>query len=410
MQIVDVVATQGVASAFVTDQRAMRHATKHDGLFFDGDPVLPGFKSTREVPEVICIQLVLDDGSVAHGDGSSTVFPGRAGVDPPARAEILIPILLNTLAPMIEGRELTDFRSIANEIDAVQVDGQRLHSALRWSISSALLDAVALSRRVTKAEVLADEWGMSPATEIPPLMAQSSNDWEYSLDKVIMRRIKAFHRSTRNQKVWEEHPEKLKWLRDRVVKYAPDFQLDVQLDLNGFPGRLFDFDTDRIVASMVEMEAITHPLDIIFASPVEMPDRESQAAKMAEIRQAMKAAGVRGGLIADYFCASVDDHKYFADMGAGDYQMVHAPTIGSVQGCMDVFEYIRKKGVKTYTAGTATGTDRMAQTVAHMALAASVDFMLLTPGGGVDTPHEIAHNEMLRALAMIQSRRGSTVR
>jgi methylaspartate ammonia-lyase len=59
---------------------------------------------------------------------------------------------------------------------------------------------VALARRLTKAEVLADEWGTRMATEVPPLPGRSSNDWEYSLDRCIIRRVSSFHRGTRNRK------------------------------------------------------------------------------------------------------------------------------------------------------------------------------------------------------------------
>ena len=410
MQIVDVIASRGVGSSYCTDQRAQRYAAHIDGLFIEGDPVLPGFKAPREVPEAICLQLLLDDGSVANGDGSSGVFPGRAGVDPPVRADEQIQIVEQTIKPLLIGRSLDVFRPLAEELDAVQVNGGRMHMALRWAISAALLDAVAVARRLTKAEVLADEWGTTMATSVPPLLGQSSNDWEYSLDRCIMRRISSFHRSTRNRKAWEDHPGLLEWMKERVQKYAPGFILDVQLDMNGFPGRDYDNDTDKIIAYMAELEAIADPLPIVWATPVEMPDRDSQIAKMVEIRQAMKAKQMKGSLIADYFCASAEDHKLFADAGAADYQMIHAPTIGSVQGCMDVVVYCRERGIKPYLAGSASSTDRTGQVVAHMAAATAPDLLLMTPGGGIDTPHTIAVNEIERVIAIVRARSAAAAR
>ena len=405
MRIVDVLASSGVAASYCSDQRAIAQGAPIDGLFVGGEPVLPGFKAPREVPEAICLMVVLEDGQVATGDGSSVVYPGRAGVDPPARAEELIPVVRDVLRPRLVGASLDRFRPLAQEIDGLQVGGRGMHAALRWGISTALLDAVALARRVTKAEVLAEEWGTTLSQRVPPLLAQSGQDWDLSLDRVIMRRIDAFHRATHHQRMWDDHPRALRLMRDRAAKFALGHTLDIQLDLNGFAGRQLDNDAGRIVGLMAEFEAMVEPLRILFASPVEMPDRESQIAKLREIRQAMKAAGLRSELIADYFCASVEDHRAFAEAGAADYHMVHAPTVGSVQGSMDVMLDLRQRGIKPYLAGTGTSTDRSGLAIAHMAVAASPDLALLTPGPGVDTAHSITVNEIQRILTLANSRR-----
>lgn len=406
MRIVNVLASAGVAASYCSDQRAIQQGAPIDGLFVGGEPVLPGFKAPREVPEAICIMVVLENGQVATGDGSSVVYPGRAGVDPPARAEELVPAVRDVLAPRLVGTTLDTFRPLAEEIDALQVNGRRMHAALRWGISTALLDAVALAKHVTKAEVLADEWGTTLADRMPPLLAQSGQDWELSLDRVIMRRIDAYHRASHHKRMWDEHPAAIKRMRDRSAKFAPGHKLDIQLDINGFAGRELDNDTAKIVTLMADFEAQAAPLRILFASPVEMPDRESQIAKMVEIRRAMKAANLRSELIADYFCASVDDHRAFAEAGAGDYHMVHAPTVGSIQGSMDVMLDLKQRGIKPYLAGTGTSTDRSGMAIAHMAVAASPDLVLLTPGPGVDTAHSITVNEIQRILTLAKSRRG----
>jgi methylaspartate ammonia-lyase len=117
MQIVDVIASRGVGSSSCTAQRAHRHAARIDGLFIEAEPVLPGFRAPREVPEAIRLQLLLDDGAVANGDGSSGVFPGRAGVDPPVRADEQIRIVEQTIKPLLIGRSLDTFRPLAEEID-----------------------------------------------------------------------------------------------------------------------------------------------------------------------------------------------------------------------------------------------------------------------------------------------------
>jgi methylaspartate ammonia-lyase len=71
---------------------------------------------------------------------------------------------------------------------------------------------------------------------------------------------------------------------------------------------------------------------------------------------------------------------------------------------MDALVYLTRRGIKTWLSGTATGTDRTGQALAHVALATRPDLMTATPGGGVDEGHSIAVNEVSRALALIRAR------
>jgi methylaspartate ammonia-lyase len=70
---------------------------------------------------------------------------------------------------------------------------------------------------------------------------------------------------------------------------------------------------------------------------------------------------------------------------------------------------LKTRDVKGYLAGSAVGTDRSGQVIAHLAAAASPDLLQLSPGGGVDTPHAIAVNEIERVLAISRVRRGQAV-
>jgi methylaspartate ammonia-lyase len=118
----------------------------------------------------------------------------------------------------------------------------------------------------------------------------------------------------------------------------------------------------------------------------------------------MRAAGVKGGLVADHHCLRHDDHVAFAEAGAADWHAVRAVAIGSVPETMDALVYVKRRGLKTWLSGTGTGTDRSGQALAHVALATQPDLMTATPGGGVDEGHSIAVNEVSRALALIRAR------
>src|SRR5215831_16904174 len=58
------------------------------------------------------------------------------------------------------------------------------------------------------------------------------------------------------------------------------------------------------------------------------------------------------------------------------YQMVHAPTIGDVADVVQTVVDLKKRGVKVYLAGSATGTHGSATTLIHLTPATSPDLVL----------------------------------
>jgi methylaspartate ammonia-lyase len=406
MRIAKVIASAGVGGSYCADQDAIASGAVVDGLFVRGKPILAGFRTCRDVANAVCIQLLLDDGQVAHGDGTSLVYPGRGGADPPFEADDLLPIVQGPVARLLVGRSLDRYRPLAREAEGLLVDGQRLHSALRWGLGVALLDAVALARKVTKAEVLAAEWNTTLGSAAPPLNVQHGLGWDLGIDKAILRRVGTYHRATHHRQAWDDHPRALKLFRDRLLEFgAPGLRIAIQLDMNGFGGRMFDNDVGHIAKYMTELEQTIAPVRLLYGSPLEMPDRASQIAKLVELRAAMRSAGVHGELIADHWCLHYDDHVAFAEAKAADWHAVRSVAMGSCHETMDALLYLKSQGIKTWLSGTATATDRTGQALAHVALAAQPDLMTATPGGGIDEAHSIAVNETSRALALIQARR-----
>jgi methylaspartate ammonia-lyase len=404
--IADVVVSEGVGASYCTDQVALQRGVK-DGLFIVGPPVLPGFREPREVAEVVSIHLRLEDGSIASGDCHSVYYPGRAGVDPPVRASELRPLIEQMVAPVLEGAEVSTFRAMNQQVAAaVERRGGRIGSALRWGLGCALLNAVAASRRVSAAEVVAREWGLEFAPASLRLNGQHGLGWELGADKAILGRIAAYHRATHNREMWDDHPVALRWFRERAARFAPGHAPLIQLDLNGFPGRIFGGDREGLLACLRDLEQVAAPLRLLLGSPFEMKTREEQIGALAALRREMRSRAMASELIAEFWCASRDDHLAFAEAGAADYQMVHAPTIGDVAAVIQTIVDLGQRGVKVYLAGTATGTHGSATVIAHLALATNPALVLATPGGGLTEAVSLATTEANRVMALAR-RRGS---
>src|SRR5262249_24616036 len=128
---------------------------------------------------------------------------------------------------------------------------------------------------------------------------------------------------------------------------------------------------------------VAAPLPLLLGSPFEMKSRDEQIGALVDLRCEMRRRAMTSRLIAEFWCASREDHLTFAEAGAADYQMVHAPTIGDVAEVVQTIVDLKRRGIKVYLAGTATGTVTTATVIVHLALATNPELLLATPGGGL---------------------------
>ena len=152
MRIVDLLTVPVRAGFFADDQAAIRAGAVHDGFGYAGPPVTPGFGAVRQAGEALSVLLVLEDGSVAHGDCAAVQYSGAGGRDPVFSAADAARQVEEHLRPLLVGAELTSFRELGGGVDTVRdAGGALLHTAVRYGVSQAVLDAVARSRGRTMA-------------------------------------------------------------------------------------------------------------------------------------------------------------------------------------------------------------------------------------------------------------------
>ncbi|KYO66711.1 Methylaspartate ammonia-lyase [Thermovenabulum gondwanense] len=173
MKIVDVLISAGRTGFFFDDQRAIKKGAFHDGFVYIGEPVTEGFKTIRMAGESISIMLILEDGQIAFGDCAAVQYSGAGGRDPLFLAEEFIPVIEKYISPKLIGREITTFKEMAQEIDNMEIAGKRLHTAIRYGVTQAILDAVAKARKVTMAEVIRDEYNTGVEFKKIPIFTQS---------------------------------------------------------------------------------------------------------------------------------------------------------------------------------------------------------------------------------------------
>ena len=223
MKIKDVVCAAGSTGFYFDDQRAIKRGAGHDGMFYIGQPVTEGFSAVRMKGEAVSVMIVLEDGQIAFGDCAAVQYSGAGGRDPLFLAKDFIPIIEQYVRPMLLGREADDFRSLCAQMEAIEVNGKRLHTAIRYGVSQAILDAVAKATGRLMCEVVADEYGCTVSQTPIPIFTQSGDDRYDNADKMIIKRAQVLPHALINnvQTKLGEHGEKLleyvKWLRGRIL-------------------------------------------------------------------------------------------------------------------------------------------------------------------------------------------------
>ena len=120
--------------------------------------------------------------------------------------------------------------------------------------------------------------------------------------------------------------------------------------------------------------------------------RERQMTALRELTALVDARGIPVEIVADEWCNTLEDIRYFADNRAGHMIQIKTPDLGSVHNIIEAVLYCKEKGVGAYQGGTCNETDRSAQVCVHLAMAAKPDQILAKPGMGVDEGYMIVYN------------------
>ena len=409
MKIIDVVCSAGRTGFYFDDQRAIKAGADHDGFTYVGSPVTPGFAAVRQAGESISVMLVLEGGQVAYGDCAAVQYSGAGGRDPLFLAKDFIPVIENNIKPQLVGREADSFKNLSEMVEAITVNGNRLHTAIRYGVTQAILDAVARATGRMMCEVVADEYGCTVTDQPLNIFTQSGDDRYSNADKMIIKGAQVLpHALINNVKTkLGEHGELLAeyvgWLRDRVLKlrrdesYNPIFHIDVY----GTIGAAFGNDNYKGMADYIaELEKIAAPFHLRIEGPMDVEDREKQMLALKALTAELDARGINVEIVADEWCNTLEDIKYFADNKAGHMVQIKTPDLGGINNTVEAVLYCKRLGIGAYQGGTCNETDRSAQVCVQCAMATRPDQILAKPGMGVDEGYMIVYNEMQRILAL----------
>lgn len=414
MQIADVVFATGMGSFLHHDRAAVIAGATPNGYLYDGDPVTPGFSQVSQPSGTVSIMLLLENGAIALGDCADVILAGYAGRDRPFLPEEHIGTLETVLAPRLIGRELSGFREMAAEFDALQVDGRPMHMALRYGVTQALLDAHALAGGRQMAEVVAEEYGTTVSDRRLRILSSCMRDNHNLHDRMILKQADILPHSS-----FADIDIHIGWqgeiFLDYVAKFAsrvreigaPGYAPQLHFDVYGSIGKLHDNDPEGVADYLARVVEAVAPFDLMIESPFVMETIEAQIDIFGALKAALVRKGTKVTIIADEWCNTLEDIRAWADSATTDMVQIKTPDLGGINNSIEAVLYCRDRGMGCYLGGTANETHQSSRVTTHVGMATGPDFVLSKPGMGGDESYALMVNEMNRLLALRRRARPS---
>ncbi len=413
MKIKNVLLSKSYTGFYFDDQVAIKKGATQDGFFYLGDPKTQGFSGVRQKGEAISIQIVLEDGTVGIGDCAAVQYSGTGGRDPLFLSDDFIPFLQKEIVPLLLQENFDGFRRLAEKYDHMSVNGKLLHTAIRYGLSQAFLNTAAMFFKLTPAEVIRKEYGIHETKyDAVPVFTQSGDDRYVNVDKMILKEADVLPHALINNVETKlgRNGELLKryviWLRNRILAkrnrldYLPVFHIDVY----GTIGIAFDNDYDKITSYLLELEEAAKPFAIRIEGPIDTGDREGTMQALKELTKRMDEASSRLEIVADEWCNTLEDIRYFADHKAGHMLQIKTPDLGGINNVVEAILYCNEKQVGSYCGGTCNETNISAEATTNIAIACFAKQCLAKPGMSVDDGYMIVKNVMNRVLELANSR------
>ncbi len=395
-------AVPGEAAFYADDLMAIRAGAAHDGFAYHGEPITPGHAAVRSPSRAILLRVETDTGAVGWGDAVSVQYAGVGGRDAPVDPATL-GVEVDFAARALQDAGDVGFADACALIEGLRFDGRPVHTAVRYGLSQAWLNATAMEAGTSPLHVLAELTGLEEP-ELLPVYAQSGDEREVNADRMILRGVEVLPHGLFNSiaSFGDDGGRFLAyvaWLRRRVDELgAPGYHPRFHLDVYGMLGEVVNHDIERMATFLGEAEGAAGGLSLSVESPCYGANVEETVDLLARLRAELRVRGCDVALVADEFCNTDDDVARFVAAEAVDLIQIKMPDLGCLTRAIDAAQVCREAGLGVFIGGSCAETEVSAIASTHVALAVEADQVLAKPGMGVDEGVTIVRNAMRRAL------------
>ena len=406
MKIIDINYFPIVAGWYCDDKQALEQGfVKSEYYLMTGNPITKGFKKVREVGTGLGVSIKLENQRVYYGDGTSVTYAGAGGRDQLFRYEDYAEYCLSVLNKLLLNKDTDDFLDICSDFENKDnLNGS--HTAIRYAVSSALLEASSAALNKTKASFICNQFNLPKIDKNIKYMIQGGSDWYNTVDKAIYHRVDAFPHALLHSVEDDFGPEGeilseyAKWIKQRIKdhKVEPEYAPIFHFDCYGTIGRAFNNDIEKISEYVISLEKTINPFPLQLESPIEMKSKNEQIQIFAHLRESLRIKGSKTLIVADEWCNSLNDISDFIESEAVDMIQIKMPDLGSITQSVKAVMNCHANGVKAYLGGSCNETELNAKNAVHVAIATGAEQILVRPGMGIDEGYSIMKNEETRTL------------
>lgn len=414
MKVKDVVFSKGIAAFFFDDQRAIKKGAIQDGFIYLGKPVTPKFTSIRQAGQSISVMIILEDDQIAIGDCAAVQYSGAGGRDPLFLADEYIPFLEKHIKPLLLEIDFSKHRfvDLSEKFSNLEIEGKPIHTALKYGITQALLDAKAKASKLLPCEVICQEFNLPIILERIPIFGQTGDSRYENVDKMIIKEVEVLPHGLLNNidtkigRNGEKLRDYIRWLAERIKKLRTrsDYKPTLHLDVYGNLGILFDYNFDKIVDYIASLEKDADEFPLYIEGPVDMEEKYLQMEKLQYITHKLKRIGSKVKIVADEWCNTYEDVVDFCKVKAADMIQIKTPDLGGIHNIVKSVIHCNQAEVEAYQGGTCNETEISAKICVHLAIAARPMRMLAKPGMGFDEGFTVVNNELERTLALLRAK------
>ncbi len=413
MKIKNVICSKGYTGFYFDDQQAIKKGAIQNGFHYIGTPINKSFQSIRQPGETVSIMLVLESDDVIVGDCAAVQYSGTGGRDPLFKADDAIEYINKHIKELLIGLDVSTFKQHVIYIDNLEVNNRRIHTALRYGITGALLKATAFVHKLTIAEIVRKEYEITGDYKRIPLFAQTGDDRYQNVDKMIIKEVDVLpHALINNIETklgfnGELLHSYIIWLRDRIIEFRSNntYLPTLHIDVYGTVGIIFNNDYEKIVDYLLELEQAAKPFILRIEGPIDKGNKTDTLEALSIIQHQLNNKQSTVEVVADEWCNTLEDIKDFATKKAGKMLQIKTPDLGGVNNIIEALLYCNNNQIGAYSGGTCNETNISAEITTNIAIACNATQVLAKPGMGTDEGIMIVHNEMERVLTLIESRK-----
>lgn len=407
LTVSDVLLVPAQGAFFYDDQLAIRQGAASDGFTYQGKPRTPGFTAIRMPAEALSVGLKLSDGVIVWGDMMSVQYAGAGGRDPVFNTKAIMDLTRRAVVPRLKGLPVDSFLDACSA--GLMGGKERLPLAVSYGVSQALLLAAAHSHRCTMAEIICREFDLPVPDSAVPLYAQSGDQRQINVDKMILRRVDVLPHGLINSREkfgakGETFLEFAKWVARRVRELGGDGYTPIlHFDVYGWIGLEIGLSPADVAAFIARAADCVGGFQLNIESPADYGSTDLQLERYGEIMDCLRTAGSSARIVVDEYCNTIDDIERFARLRAAHAIQIKTPDVGSLVDVVRGVLHCKVHGVGAFVGGSCVETDLSARATTHVAVATQAEMMLAKPGMGVDEGISIVGNEQSRLLAILRA-------